>query len=343
MLRTVKLGAPAMDGMLAELLLRWAQRGRWTPAAGAAAAEQPTAAPAASASGRAGATAAAVPAAGAGGCARPGGPGGSDPLYYGNNTCDLHLVHSSTGQPPPKRARLSNSGGGGSCSSTPASSGQQCGGGACEAAGATANGCCTRPEGCVYASQAGAAAATPAAACSMCPSLQCVLRPGGGGSGGGAQPGAHDPDAPTPRSRGPEASGFSPIDHIFQFHKALRQELKQLESDAVALEAAALSCGSGGQQAAGSSSAAAAEAAGGGAADDGGEGAAFLRRCSIALQQLDGRFQFLWGIYRAHSQAEDEIVFPALECKEALHNISHAYTLDHEQVCLGGRLGWGGA
>ncbi|WIA20871.1 hypothetical protein OEZ85_005220 [Tetradesmus obliquus] len=47
--------------------------------------------------------------------------------------------------------------------------------------------------------------------------------------------------------------------------------------------------------------------------------------------RLNGRFQFLWGIYRAHSKAEDEIVFPALESKEALHNVSHAYTLDHEQ------------
>lgn len=31
------------------------------------------------------------------------------------------------------------------------------------------------------------------------------------------------------------------------------------------------------------------------------------------------------------AQAEDEIVFPALEAKEALHNVSHAYTLDHLQ------------
>jgi hypothetical protein len=30
--------------------------------------------------------------------------------------------------------------------------------------------------------------------------------------------------------------GFNPIDHIFQFHKALRQELGQLEEDAVSLE-----------------------------------------------------------------------------------------------------------
>jgi hypothetical protein len=34
---------------------------------------------------------------------------------------------------------------------------------------------------------------------------------------------------------------------------------------------------------------------------------------------------------RAHSRAEDEIVFPALESKEALSNVSHAYTLDHHQ------------
>ena len=29
-------------------------------------------------------------------------------------------------------------------------------------------------------------------------------------------------------------------------------------------------------------------------------------------------------------QSEDDIVFPALEAKEALHNVSHAYTLDHQ-------------
>ena len=30
-------------------------------------------------------------------------------------------------------------------------------------------------------------------------------------------------------------------------------------------------------------------------------------------------------------QSEDDIVFPALEAREALHNVSHAYTLDHQQ------------
>ncbi|KAE8694214.1 Zinc finger protein-related isoform 2 [Hibiscus syriacus] len=34
---------------------------------------------------------------------------------------------------------------------------------------------------------------------------------------------------------------------------------------------------------------------------------------------------------KAHSNAEDDIVFPALESKETLHNVSHSYTLDHKQ------------
>ncbi|KAL0035653.1 hypothetical protein WJX79_005930 [Trebouxia sp. C0005] len=50
-----------------------------------------------------------------------------------------------------------------------------------------------------------------------------------------------------------------------------------------------------------------------------------------AIQQLKGRFRFLWGMYKAHSEAEDEIVFPALESKDALRNVSHAYSLDHQQ------------
>jgi zinc finger-like protein len=49
------------------------------------------------------------------------------------------------------------------------------------------------------------------------------------------------------------------------------------------------------------------------------------------LRQFIGRFRLLWGLYRAHSNAEDEIVFPALESKETLHNVSHSYTLDHKQ------------
>ena len=40
----------------------------------------------------------------------------------------------------------------------------------------------------------------------------------------------------------------------------------------------------------------------------------------------------LWSEWwNAVLQAEDDIVFPALESKEALHNVSHAYSLDHQQ------------
>ena len=41
--------------------------------------------------------------------------------------------------------------------------------------------------------------------------------------------------------------------------------------------------------------------------------------------------RFLQGIYAAHSKSEDEVVFPQLEKKKALVNVSHSYTLDHEQ------------
>ena len=87
----------------------------------------------------------------------------------------------------------------------------------------------------------------------------------------------------------------SPIDHIFQFHAALRRELLTPEADVLALpppEAPSLRID--------------------------------------ALRGLEGRFVFFWGVYRAHSRSEDELVFPALEDKDELHNVSHSYTLDHE-------------
>lgn len=85
--------------------------------------------------------------------------------------------------------------------------------------------------------------------------------------------------------------GPKPIDHIFQFHKAIRKDLEYLDSES-----------------------------------------AKLADCDEDfLRQFQGRFQFLWGLYRAHSNAEDDIVFPALEAKEALHNVSHSYTIDHKQ------------
>ncbi|XP_031741004.1 zinc finger protein BRUTUS isoform X4 [Cucumis sativus] len=86
-------------------------------------------------------------------------------------------------------------------------------------------------------------------------------------------------------------SNPQPIDNIFTFHKAIRKDLEYLDNESVNL----------------------------GDCND-----TFFR-------QFCGRFYLLWGLYKAHSNAEDDIVFPALESKEALHNVSHSYTLDHKQ------------
>ncbi|KAJ1437911.1 Zinc finger, RING-type [Sesbania bispinosa] len=83
-----------------------------------------------------------------------------------------------------------------------------------------------------------------------------------------------------------------PIDTIFKFHKAIRKDLEYLDVES-------------------------------GKLNDGDE---------TILRQFSGRFRLLWGLYRAHSNAEDDIVFPALESKEALHNgmcKSIRVTLDH--------------
>ncbi|KAK7251628.1 hypothetical protein RIF29_34981 [Crotalaria pallida] len=82
-----------------------------------------------------------------------------------------------------------------------------------------------------------------------------------------------------------------PIDTIFKFHKAIRKDLEYLDVES-------------------------------GKLSDGDE---------TTLRQFSGRFRLLWGLYRAHSNAEDDIVFPALESKESLHNVSHSYMLDHKQ------------
>ncbi|XP_054820881.1 zinc finger protein BRUTUS-like isoform X2 [Prosopis cineraria] len=87
------------------------------------------------------------------------------------------------------------------------------------------------------------------------------------------------------------SSAERPIDTIFKFHKAIRKDLEYLDVES-------------------------------GKLSDGDE---------TILRQFAGRFRLLWGLHRAHSNAEDDIVFPALESKEALHNVSHSYTLDHRQ------------
>uniref|UniRef100_A0A2C9VNG9 CHY-type domain-containing protein n=1 Tax=Manihot esculenta TaxID=3983 RepID=A0A2C9VNG9_MANES len=87
------------------------------------------------------------------------------------------------------------------------------------------------------------------------------------------------------------ACASRPIDNIFKFHKAIRKDLEYLDVES-----------------------------------------GKLNDCNeTLLRQFTGRFRLLWGLYRAHSNAEDDIVFPALESKETLHNVSHSYTLDHKQ------------
>lgn len=82
-----------------------------------------------------------------------------------------------------------------------------------------------------------------------------------------------------------------PIDNIFKFHKAIRKDLEYLDVES-----------------------------------------GKLNDCNESfLRQFTGRFRLLWGLYKAHSNAEDDIVFPALESRETLHNVSHSYTLDHQQ------------
>lgn len=82
-----------------------------------------------------------------------------------------------------------------------------------------------------------------------------------------------------------------PIDNIFKFHKAIRKDLEFLDVES-----------------------------------------GKLSDCDeIFFRQFTGRFRLLWALYRAHSNAEDDIVFPALESRETLHNVSHSYTLDHKQ------------
>ncbi|KAI5382898.1 zinc finger protein BRUTUS [Lathyrus oleraceus] len=87
------------------------------------------------------------------------------------------------------------------------------------------------------------------------------------------------------------SSAERPIDTIFKFHKAIRKDLEYLDVES-------------------------------GKLSDSDE---------TVIRQFSGRFRLLWGLYRAHSNAEDDIVFPALESKEALHNVSHSYMLDHKQ------------
>eukprot|EP00803_Ostreobium_quekettii_P008044 evm.model.scf_323EXC.4 EVM.evm.TU.scf_323EXC.4 scf_323EXC:18158-30601(+) len=95
--------------------------------------------------------------------------------------------------------------------------------------------------------------------------------------------------------------GPKPIDHIFQFHRALKRDFRAFETEVCALHHML----------------------------DSGE--CNSNNWDQVFQKLMGRFRFLWSLYQAHSKIEDEVVFPALESKEALVNVCHSYVLDHKQ------------
>ena len=61
-----------------------------------------------------------------------------------------------------------------------------------------------------------------------------------------------------------------------------------------------------------------------------------VNRRSAALRTLEGRFVFFWGVYRAHSRSEDELVFPALEDKARRKRVVHLSV--HRPMSLKGAL-----
>ena len=48
------------------------------------------------------------------------------------------------------------------------------------------------------------------------------------------------------------------------------------------------------------------------------------------LAEFYRRFQLIQFLYQIHSEAEDEVAFPALEAMGKVTNISHSYTMDHK-------------
>ncbi|TKY55135.1 RING finger protein [Spatholobus suberectus] len=59
-------------------------------------------------------------------------------------------------------------------------------------------------------------------------------------------------------------------------------------------------------------------------------GSAQLEKNDKLLMDFQKRFHLICFLHQIHSDAEDEIVFPALEARGKLKNISHAYTFDHK-------------
>ncbi|KAK8537558.1 hypothetical protein V6N12_043716 [Hibiscus sabdariffa] len=59
-------------------------------------------------------------------------------------------------------------------------------------------------------------------------------------------------------------------------------------------------------------------------------GSALLAENAGFLPEFRQRFHLIHFLYQIHSDAEDEIAFPALEAKGKHRNISHSYSLDHK-------------
>lgn len=302
MMTNLRLGAPAVDQQLVELLLRWAQRGRWPVLPGVVAVAGAAAAAAVAGDGEAAAeqglaqqeqhglelpqqqqqgqvveggggaspaegdepVSAAViedlctscdasvtlnAAAGAAGeqqagetqsahqqqpqqqevgltgqlrLHRQGSPSWSsyDPCLFGNNTCELRLLNQGggSGMSPRKRQKLDRQGSPPDSSSTDAT--PTAAQAAANAANAAAGAALRDPE------CAGAAGMHTVAAGAAGLAHAAVLGSKAAGAGAGAvqQTVGHAAAAAGGQCSvgGQHASGWSPIDHIFQFHKALR-------------------------------------------------------------------------------------------------------------------------
>lgn len=58
-------------------------------------------------------------------------------------------------------------------------------------------------------------------------------------------------------------------------------------------------------------------------------GSAWLAENALLLMDFQQRFHLIQFLYQIHSEAEDEVAFPALEAKGKVQNISHSYSIDH--------------
>ena len=133
------------------------------------------------------------------------------------------------------------------------------------------------------------------------------------GAAGNASAGTGIEDTAAGRVRSHERSqeqksSASPIDLIFRFHDTLRAELKLFISETESFTNHVKESFRGDRRV----------------------NIPSLGKLASSLGSLKTRFLYLWGIYSAHSKAEDEIVFPALEAKHMQSGVCQGYSIDHE-------------